>query len=773
MRIFSSISIRKKKLEKKKKMSIHPSRLAQVQNPPALTPEQQAQMRAIQEQQKRQYLENLQRQQHQILLQQQGAPLMQPSRMATPAGQSFAQPQPRVIGAMGMTPARHFGAMVPPPQAGFAPNVHQQQNPAFFQQQLLRKGQESVVEKTPTMAELNAQRAAARRKRDAVAADARTRQQYSLTAVPVASQLSSSSSSLSSAGEQASALDAATRKRVQRSSSSSADAGVAKKKARIVVQEKSASNLLKSASEFVGALRFRNRLVAVPFEPKTLDIDLDEVSAAVASDDGALESADFSFTFNVLADPTALVPIDLVDSEPYLPLTALSRNAQREEPDAEDDGLLHADVKDARLGGAGGASKMSSSSSSSSPSLGGRHAFQRPARPRRNVGVDWLRRAEYVGDQLEKNFSRRRADTSARKANDAREVRELADAPADAERAVDNVIDHINESFDLALKTPVHPDDPSLKPVAVMPLMPDFARFLYRYRHVRFEVDPTPSAQLFCEAFPDTEFDPTMTANAVLVFDAPVAADSGRSAQRSAEYYVAKPRRSASTKKRAEPPSLLDGGDADDTQPGDDNNDDDDDEGDVLADIFGDEGNIFGDDGEDNSGGAKDSQPSALSESESQSQQQQLDGGNSQQQQLDDDVVDNARAAKEPDNNDVGERAAHQFGKDRRRQDMVLLRSYTEHVLPTTREFVFFVGPDKVSYVKVDEQVRLKKRAHRARRYRRRRAAIRDWDETENEYRTVELARLEGRFDVDDDDDDLIVNSVDDDDSDEDDFLIT
>lgn len=66
-----------------------------------------------------------------------------------------------------------------------------------------------------------------------------------------------------------------------------------------------------------------------------------------------------------------------------------------------------------------------------------------------------------------------------------------AAAPAHSIQTVDDQVAAIEESFAAAGERPKHPRDPSLRPVQVLPVLPDFRNWMQNYLMVNFDNDPT------------------------------------------------------------------------------------------------------------------------------------------------------------------------------------------------------------------------------------------------------------------------------------------
>eukprot|EP00955_Chlamydomonas_euryale_P054039 355668-Chlamydomonas_euryale.AAC.9 len=100
----------------------------------------------------------------------------------------------------------------------------------------------------------------------------------------------------------------------------------------------------------------------------------------------------------------------------------------------------------------------------------------------RNAEVSWLMRTTYI--QQDSNTVRRRG-------TDVVPVRAADDDGGDIGGGRDAQLAAIEATFAAAAAPPVHPKDPSVVPVEILPVLPDFECWANKYVQAHFDSDPT------------------------------------------------------------------------------------------------------------------------------------------------------------------------------------------------------------------------------------------------------------------------------------------
>jgi len=109
--------------------------------------------------------------------------------------------------------------------------------------------------------------------------------------------------------------------------------------------------------------------------------------------------------------------------------------------------------------------------------------------------VSWLRRhTEYITSEFEPTSKKvSHAESIESRVGQAALKRAAAEK---RKRTNEEIVDAIEHGFERAKATPVHPTDPSLKPVEVLPVFPNFDLWTNRYTLVTFDTNPgRPSGQ--------------------------------------------------------------------------------------------------------------------------------------------------------------------------------------------------------------------------------------------------------------------------------------
>ncbi|KAL6077565.1 RNA polymerase-associated factor [Balamuthia mandrillaris] len=215
------------------------------------------------------------------------------------------------------------------------------------------------------------------------------------------------------------------------------------------------TNLLKYAL-FLCRLKFYNNLPPIPFDPKLLSLPLDP-SRITSYQTTSLE---INYQHDILSEPDLgiKIPEGLIDPHVYaLPSTPM-------ELPEEDKALLAA----------------YDATPSTPKDKKKRKEVVRPS-------VSWLRKnTEYIPSEFSdvNKKARENIESQIGVGSQTRQVKKV--------RTREEIIHSIEKGFDVAQQTPVHPTNPNLKPVEVIPLLPDFELWSNSYSLVVFDDDPLP-----------------------------------------------------------------------------------------------------------------------------------------------------------------------------------------------------------------------------------------------------------------------------------------
>lgn len=229
---------------------------------------------------------------------------------------------------------------------------------------------------------------------------------------------------------------------------------------------------------FLGKLKYRNTLPEIPFEPKSLSLSYDPARFTKFTPTSLEQTQKRELRSELMLG----IPIDLVD----VSALATKANASLDALAPEDRALMLSTV------------------SESDPSRAARADRSSTAK----VNVPFLRRSEYVA--MSNNILGRPDDATyvERIRNPVRKLEYIApeDQPA-----------LIEATFAAAKKDPVHPTKPSLTPVEVLPVFPDFDQWANRVVRVGFEAPPDLSKARAAVGMPDEELRGLQRENAFIV----------------------------------------------------------------------------------------------------------------------------------------------------------------------------------------------------------------------------------------------------------------
>ncbi|CAN0878195.1 Protein PAF1 homolog [Linum grandiflorum] len=218
-------------------------------------------------------------------------------------------------------------------------------------------------------------------------------------------------------------------------------------------------NRLKKPTTFLCKLKFRNELPDPSAQPKYMKLKRDEDRFTKYR----ITSLEKMNTPQLYTEPDLGVPLDLLDLSVYNPPSV------RAPLDPEDEELLRDDEELTPVK---------------------KDGIRKKERPT-DEGVAWLVKTQYVsGYSMETN-----KQSMAEKQAKNREMKgaSLLDNLNDRERQ----IKEIEASFEACKLEPVHATNKNLRPVEVLPLIPDFDRYEGKYTLVTFDGEPTKDSEQY------------------------------------------------------------------------------------------------------------------------------------------------------------------------------------------------------------------------------------------------------------------------------------
>jgi len=203
---------------------------------------------------------------------------------------------------------------------------------------------------------------------------------------------------------------------------------------------------------------FDNALPPIPADPKLIDIDFEKAAFVRFRYDSAIEA---QAKYELLPEPDLGITIDLVDPAAY-------EKPEGAEIDRADGELLSLSVFN--------------------QAIGEKRSVQAGAKEMRQE-VTWLLKTPILGNNLY-DAVHKHQKVNMENQHVVKPSRELAARPQEA-LTLAQKIEQIEQEFDDAERGLVHPTDPSLKPEAVMAVLPDIEGWQNNYVQVTFDIDPS------------------------------------------------------------------------------------------------------------------------------------------------------------------------------------------------------------------------------------------------------------------------------------------
>lgn len=220
-------------------------------------------------------------------------------------------------------------------------------------------------------------------------------------------------------------------------------------------------NRLKRPSTFVCKIKFRNGLPDPVSQPKLLQVNNDKERYCKH----AITSLDKVQKHKFLTDFDLGIPLDLLDLRIYNPPNIKRPMDPEDEDLLRDDENLQSAIVD---------------------------SVRKKDRPT-DKGVAWLVKTQYISTV---NFDISKQSLTAKQAKELKETREGKREFLESLNDREQQIRSIEESFRAAQQRPIHQTKPSLEPVEILPLFPDFERWSDKYMHIGFDGEPTADSKL-------------------------------------------------------------------------------------------------------------------------------------------------------------------------------------------------------------------------------------------------------------------------------------
>ncbi|ONK59004.1 uncharacterized protein A4U43_C08F1980 [Asparagus officinalis] len=221
-------------------------------------------------------------------------------------------------------------------------------------------------------------------------------------------------------------------------------------------------NRLKKPTTFLCRMKFRNELPDPTAQPKLLPVLTDKDRYTRYT----ITSLEKNYKPKLFVEPDMGIPLDLLDLSVY--------KAPEVPPplDPEDEALLH------------------DSEVATPIKHEGIRIKERPT----DKGVSWLVKTQYISPL---STDSAKLSLTEKQAKEMREAREGRNFSLENLNSREKQIQAIEESFKAAKLPPVHQTNPSLKPVEVLPLLPDLDRYDDRFVMVGFDSDPTADSEAY------------------------------------------------------------------------------------------------------------------------------------------------------------------------------------------------------------------------------------------------------------------------------------
>lgn len=223
-------------------------------------------------------------------------------------------------------------------------------------------------------------------------------------------------------------------------------------------------NRLKKPTTFLCKLKFRNELPDPSAQPKLMALKRDEDRFTKYT----ITSLEKMYKPQLFVEPDLGIPLDLLDLSVYNPPSGVKQTLA-----PEDEELLRSDDEE-----------------SVTPVK--RDGIKRKDRPT-DKGVSWLVKTQYISPLSMDSAKPSLSEKQAKELREKKGARSLLENLSDRE----SQIKAIQASFEASKLPPVHATNKNLKPVEILPLLPDFARKDDKFVSVAFDNAPTADSEIY------------------------------------------------------------------------------------------------------------------------------------------------------------------------------------------------------------------------------------------------------------------------------------
>ncbi|KAL5717300.1 Protein PAF1 [Ranunculus cassubicifolius] len=222
-----------------------------------------------------------------------------------------------------------------------------------------------------------------------------------------------------------------------------------------------AENRLKKPTTFLCKLKFRNELPDPTAQPKLLSMNTNKDQYTKYT----ITSLEKMYKPQLFVEPDLGIPLDLLDLSVYNPPSIKPPLAPEDEELLRDDELT-TPVK--------------------------QNGIKKKDRPE-DKGFSWLVKTQYISPLSMDQAKMSLTEKQAKELRETKGGRNLLENLNDRE----SQIKAIEASFEAAKSVPVHSKDPSLYPVEILPLLPDFDRYEDQFVLASFDNDPTADSEAY------------------------------------------------------------------------------------------------------------------------------------------------------------------------------------------------------------------------------------------------------------------------------------
>ncbi|KAF2301144.1 hypothetical protein GH714_020380 [Hevea brasiliensis] len=221
-------------------------------------------------------------------------------------------------------------------------------------------------------------------------------------------------------------------------------------------------NRLKKPTTFLCKLKFRNELPDPSAQPKLMTVKRDKDRFTKYT----ITSLEKNYKPQLFVEPDLGIPLDLLDLSVYNPPSVRPPLAPEDEELLRDDDESVTPVK--------------------------RDGIRRKERPT-DKGVSWLVKTQYISPLSMESAKQSLTEKQAKELREMKVGRNLLENLNNRESQIKD----IEASFEASKLRPIHATNKNLKPVEILPLLPDFDRYKDKFVSVTFDNAPTADSETY------------------------------------------------------------------------------------------------------------------------------------------------------------------------------------------------------------------------------------------------------------------------------------